>query len=64
MIKLSLTVITFLTKQSFSTEFNELLGSKKWAAKVDIGELKWMKKTFPNAMWFKKCPSNIPKKNG
>ena len=37
MITLSLMVIIFLTKQSFSTEFNESLGSRKWIAKVVIG---------------------------
>ena len=43
---LSLTVIMFLTKQFFSTEFNEPLGSQKWITKVNIGGLKWMRKVF------------------
>jgi len=30
-------VIIFLTKQSFSTEFKEPLGSRKWIAKAVIG---------------------------
>jgi len=36
MIILSLIVITFLTKPSFSIEFKEPLGSQKWIAKIDI----------------------------
>ena len=37
MITLSLMVTIFLTKQSFLTEFKELLGSRKWIARVVIG---------------------------
>ena len=39
-------VIIFLTKQSFSIEFKEALGSQKWIAKVDTDKQKWMKKAF------------------
>ena len=39
-------VIIFLTKQFFSTEFKEPLGSRKWITRVFIGRYKWMRKVF------------------
>jgi len=38
--------IIFPTKQSFSKEFKEPLGSQKWIAKVDIDKSRWMKKSY------------------